>query len=321
MKYSTCTATSTNQLVPWLSATGSLAYTPENPLTRDYFFQYDWVLPGVLNQTGNLRSHSYFGAGRRAEAREIFSFWNNARAGKAARLHLIHGTVSPHAVTAPIAIYRHTGTWRGEPGYMLIQHGSYQFIPKRYQPELENGHAYLYRGIQAETVFRYPTFAAGEPAAPCRKAWQAYLRTQAQVLSDSELSFNSIHDRAKRCETGGINDDSFISDEFAKRNGLRIEEDRFARLLWAAHQQSFSLDQGIAEWKFGPNYVVVKTPISDLRILTFFAGESEAKIVDPRKVEVVRCVGCQADNSLGPLPNPEPPVPTPSTLFQRAKRR
>ena len=47
--------------------------------------------------------------------------------------------------------------------------------------------------------------------------------------------------------------------------------------------------------KFGPHHVVLKTPLSNLRITTFFAGESEVKMVDPSRVSVVEAVGCQME--------------------------
>ncbi len=59
--------------------------------------------------------------------------------------------------------------------------------------------------------------------------------------------------------------------------------------------QSYSLDPVIGTQKFGPHYVVLKTPLSDLRITTFFAGESEVKIVDPSRVSAVETVGCQME--------------------------
>jgi hypothetical protein len=48
--------------------------------------------------------------------------------------------------------------------------------------------------------------------------------------------------------------------------------------------------------KFGPHCVVLKTPLSNLRITTFFAGESEVKVVDPSRVSVVDTVGCQVES-------------------------
>jgi hypothetical protein len=46
-RFSTSTIIDSEYLVPWLSAEGSLAYTPTKPPARDYFFQYTWILPGI----------------------------------------------------------------------------------------------------------------------------------------------------------------------------------------------------------------------------------------------------------------------------------
>jgi hypothetical protein len=47
--------------------------------------------------------------------------------------------------------------------------------------------------------------------------------------------------------------------------------------------------------KFGPRHVVLKTPLSNIRITTFFAGESEAKIVHLSRISEVQAVGCEVD--------------------------
>ena len=77
--------------------------------------------------------------------------------------------------------------------------------------------------------------------------------------------------------------------------GLDIDSAGFANDLWHAAQQSYSLEPVMGTQKFGPHYVVLKTPLSNLRITTFFAGESEVKIVDPSRISVVKTVGCQME--------------------------
>ncbi len=47
--------------------------------------------------------------------------------------------------------------------------------------------------------------------------------------------------------------------------------------------------------KFGPHHVVMKTPLSNIRLTTFFAGESEVKIIDPSRLSLVEAVGCQVE--------------------------
>ena len=61
------------------------------------------------------------------------------------------------------------------------------------------------------------------------------------MLSDSILSFNTIHDRLKRCETAGLRDGTWVGDELATQAGLDIQSPGFARDLWHAAQQSYSL--------------------------------------------------------------------------------
>jgi hypothetical protein len=292
-KYPTRTVTDSKDLVPWLAATGPLAYTPENPPSRDYYFQYGWVLPEILNSDADRRKHHYFGAWHKDQAGEIFSFWNNARAGKRTRIHVNNGRLASPEVTAPLAVYLHENPALRRRYYMLIQHGSYQHVARVDQPEMEDGIVYLYRGIQEAKVFRYLCIDAGRLGTSDSAAWVAYHRAQAEVLSDSAASFNSIHDRTARCETGGVNDRSLVSDDIAKRKGLDINDGGFSEALWKTHHQCFSLERGVAEWKFGPNFVVAKTPLSNLRITTFFAGEAEAKIIDPSKLRLVEAVGCE----------------------------
>jgi len=45
--------------------------------------------------------------------------------------------------------------------------------------------------------------------------------------------------------------------------------------------------------KFGPHYGIVRTALSNIRITTFFAGESEVKIVVPSRIREVEPFGCE----------------------------
>ena len=94
-KYSTNTLSASDGLVPWLAAKGPLAYTPENPPDRDYYFQYGWVLPQVLAPDGDLKRHRYFGAWSKYAATEIFAFWNDARARRQVQVHVKCGRHGP----------------------------------------------------------------------------------------------------------------------------------------------------------------------------------------------------------------------------------
>jgi hypothetical protein len=138
---------------------------------------------------------------------------------------------------------------------------------------------------------RPPTGSSLSSEAPF---WASYLRVQGQVLSDSVLSFNSAHDRVKRCETSHIRDGTWLTDELAHQGGLRISVvGSPAARLWQWAHVSYSLERSVAEYKFGPSYVVCETPADNVRLTTFFAGENEVRAVDPRRVQVVDAIGCR----------------------------
>jgi hypothetical protein len=286
--YPTSTRTSDHRLVPWLAAEGPLAYTPESPPVRDTLFQYGWVLPQVCRP--GLRRHLYFGAGAREHARVLFEFWDRARRGIVERVLVQHGRLDAGNLEAPIGVYRHAEPL-GDRHYFLIQHGSYQYVPVDEQPELEAGRVLLHRGIGDEKVFRWHAGEARRDA-ESKSAWTAYARLQFEILSRSDLSFNSIHDRTKRAETSHLLDGTWLTDDLAAQHGLDVENDRPTRALWSATHQSFALRSWVSTSKFGPNRVVCRTPISNIRITTFFAGEHEVRVIDPARVEVLDAIGC-----------------------------
>jgi hypothetical protein len=78
----------------------------------------------------------------------------------------------------------------------------------------------------------------------------------------------------------------------AAEAGLDIDSDRFAHALWATAMSAFSLKRWVAERKFGPHFVVAKTPIANIRLTTFFAGEAEVRLVDPLRIRFLEAVGC-----------------------------
>ena len=290
-RFSTSTIVASNGLVPWLAAHGPLAYSPVEPPARDYFFQYSWVLPGIFDP----REHRYFGNYCKDSAKFLFDFWGNAREGRGAALqqYCEPGLFSDIEVKAPLAVYHHVRKYYNTAGSLLIQHGSYQWISRDDQPHIEQGQVLLYRGIGQGTVFRCLQFEPDDLTVANREIWRKYLRLEAEMLSDSVLSFNTIHDRVKRSETEGLRHGTWLGDAMATAAGLDIESSGFARDLWNAAQQAYSLDPVMGVQKFGPHYVVVETPLSNIRLTTFFAGESEVKIIDPSRVSLVEAVGCQ----------------------------
>jgi hypothetical protein len=83
LRFSTSTLTSDDEVVPWLAATGELAYSPQLPPGRDYFFQYSCIVPGILREGANKRRHYWFGDPLKGHptVRLLFRSWNAARQG------------------------------------------------------------------------------------------------------------------------------------------------------------------------------------------------------------------------------------------------
>jgi len=134
----TSTVAADGCLVPWLAATGPLSYTPEQPPDRDYYFQYNRVLPGIFAEHVNLRRHFHFGAPHKHNVRDVLEFWKLARAGGANRITCQLGSTNELNTVVPMAVYRMTSRWRDNV-YVFIQHGSYQIVSVGDQPELESG--------------------------------------------------------------------------------------------------------------------------------------------------------------------------------------
>ncbi len=287
---STLTVTDDGQVVPWLAAAGPLSYSPADPPEHDYYFQYNRILPGIFSEYANLRRQFCFGAANKANVRGVLEFWELARARTVNRVAFQLGSIRDLTVVAPLAVYRMMSRWRDDV-YVFIQHGSYQVVSVADQPEIETGMVMLYRGIEKSPQFR--CFRPGILDDQKRDIWQRYMVVQAYVLTDSVRSFNSIHDRTKRCETTHIRDGSWITNEIARERGLDIKDSGFTEALWTACHQSFALERNVAKYKFGPNYVVCRAPVGNIRITTCFAGEHEARIVDPRNVDMLECNRCR----------------------------
>ena len=218
-RFPTRTVVNSKHLVPWLAAEGPLSYSPVEPPDGDYFFQYTWILPELFNPQTNLREHRYFGSPLEHSARFLFDFWANARSGRGAaqQRYCQLGALSDDEVRTPIAAYRYVRKLYNIDGSLLIQHGSYQWISLEDQPHVEDGEVLLYRGIGQATLFRCLRFQQQSLSLANREIWRRYLGLQANMLSDSVLSFNTIHDRIKRCETGGLRDGTWLGDTLARR--------------------------------------------------------------------------------------------------------
>ena len=167
---------------------------------------------------------------------------------------------------------------------MLLQHGSYLPIEVSEQPLIKDGRLVLYRGLGKKRTFSWRSWDANLSVRQ-NSILQRYFDVHCRAFSDSEVSFQIAHVWVRRAETHFIQWKMSWFD-IADEIGFDTEGGALARWLTGTYRQSFTLLQQLAAWKFGPRYVRCTTPISNVRITSFFAGESEVNVIDPRKVEI-----------------------------------
>ena len=69
---------------------------------------------------------------------------------------------------------------------------------------MEEGQVLVYRGIERQEVFRYPQLEKDPDDLAQQRKWKTYLALQWRMLSDSTLSFNTIHLSARRFGNGHV---------------------------------------------------------------------------------------------------------------------
>jgi hypothetical protein len=271
------------EFVPWLACTGELAYSPHFPPERDYFFQYTWVMPGIFCDGTSQRRHFWFGGPQKdgPEVRLLFAFWNKARSGELNALYIANGKTGLQHVSAPLAVYRHAEgkPWKAE-RLIMIQHGSYLITDVELQPYIDRGETVLYRGIQEAELFSLRRLTSTDIR-------RRLMSVHANSLADSVTSFNAAHCNVSRTETGCFYDRSFLLEDLCRAVGLEPEP-QIRSLLYSG----YALEEWCGACKFGSNYVKFRTPLTNIRLTTFVCNESEVKVIDPNKLEVIETVGC-----------------------------
>ena len=101
-------------------------------------------------------------------------------------------------------------------------------------------------------------------------------------------SFNAAHCNVSRTETGCFNDRSFLLGKLCVGAGLDLKPS----ITWLLYS-GYALEEWCAARKFGPNYVKFRTPLTNIRITTFVCNETEVKVIDPNKLEIIESVGCK----------------------------
>jgi hypothetical protein len=218
------------------------------------------------------------------DVKTLMDFWAKARTNMIEPICVLSGERTVDGFLAPIACYRFLRGWNNRDTYLLMQHGSYLLIDVAEQPLIKDGLLVLYRGLGAKQSFDWQT-GYSNLSPQQHSVLQSYFDVHHKAFSDSEISFQIAHVRVRRAETGFLKwDMSWI--DLAQQTGFDPDSEPLNQTLTHAYQQSFTLIKHVAGWKFGPNYVQGITPLNNVRITSFFAGESEVNVIDPRKMEI-----------------------------------
>ena len=141
----------------------------------------------------------------------LFAFWNRARQGELDTLYVSNGRSWPEAVTAPLAVYRHSDVYPcTRERVIFLQHGSYLIADIESQPTSIDGEAVLYRGLQKAKVFLLHRLINADVR-------RRLMRVHAQTLADSVTSFNAMHCNVSRTETGWFNDRTFMLSDLSRK--------------------------------------------------------------------------------------------------------
>ena len=140
----------------------------------------------------------------------------------------------------------------------------------------------LYRGIKKTETYLLQRLTTEDTRG-------RLMNVHARSLTDSVVSFNAVHCNLVRCETGFLNDRSFLFDSLSRAAGLEPNDPPIRSALYSG----YALEEWCASRKFGPNYVKFRTPLTNIRITTFVCNETEVKVIDTNKLEVIEAVGCK----------------------------
>lgn len=241
----------------------------------------------------NLRNHFWFAAhcSDRPDVQKLLNFWDQARRGTAKELGVWLGRVGEKQILAPMAAYQAGKNYRDFDEYLLMQHGSYQMVHVVDQPRLHEGILTLYRGIGKADKFEIGAMKK-DFFSNFENVREKYFSVVRETLSCSVKSFNCTHGAVVRSETSHLNHETRKLRSLLEKSIPEVRVNKKAAELVRFADTCFTLSSEMAKFKFGPSHIVAETPITNVRLTTFFAGENEVLPIDPELVDVKKYVGC-----------------------------
>ena len=185
-------------------------------------------------------------------------------------------------VTAPLAVYRHSDVYPcARERLILMQHGSYLIADMESQPHIDRGEGRSLSRLQAKVFLLRRLITRGCPP----PVDERFTPEPWPIRSRHSTPCIAMCRAPKR--DGSMTGPSCSATSAGRKASIRNVRSR--SLLYSG----YALEEWCAARKFGPNYVKLRTPLSNIRITTFVCSETEVKVIDPNKLEVIEAVGCR----------------------------
>ncbi len=274
------------RLVPWLAAQGDLSFDPRKVSLDDPRLDYQIIMPGVVGM-GDETGPKVMGARSSHSQDSLF--------GPYKIVFFAHGSLSDRQFQAPCVVYQ-TGK-----RFYLYQQGRFIKLPNPNKKELRQGYLTIYRGIRNKRNYSNRLLKHLETKLS-QKLLSFYFEYLYEVLSNSTLSFGLAMHYTSNHATDHIEG---LWSSFPREVMRRLDSGFWDDPRWDLAQAKdvqfvlnhlripFTVYPSIASDKFGPNHIVLRTPLTNVIPTSDFVGEGEVNVIDPRLLEVVETHGVE----------------------------
>lgn len=288
IQYDTNTRLPDGRIVPWLAAKGPLSFTPENPPTDLSLHDYGRIMPGLFTKEAKY----LWGISEHDGGVETLKyFWQCAADNNLERVHVLYGEKENPFFKAPMAVYKN----KTSDMYMLMQNGVYQFVRGGDHPRIAEGFVRIHCGIGTNSTYVHKMLwsrdqSLSQLSDQDRQIIRAFFKIHEVNSSDSILNFIAGHQAIVRPNTAHIQVTGGKQQKVRANQSVQRKAEELYRRI--STENCFSLNPRISQQKFGPNYGVLDTPLSNIRLTSWFAGESEVRLINPIFARVVSTQGC-----------------------------
>jgi hypothetical protein len=283
-----CTVTGANTIVPWLAASGPMAYTPESPPKSDEAFKYGRLMPQAFKEKGDF----LYGQGEyntEPFTGNMKMFWEAAKKGKVDRVFYQEGKRTEDGFLAPMAAYAFS--MFGYPHFVLIQNGTYHVYGADEQPEIAAGRLRIHRGagkdrdathwiLPSASKVISPGVTGKDVLVDYYDLFLTTFLSSAEAFMVANLWVNSSgSDHIEMCHYRHFAT-MFEASGRSMVDGLKMVGRQTGGNRYMMNEKHVAR-------KYGPNYVTVETALSNIRLAPQFTSDTLVSLIDPGRIDVI----------------------------------